>query len=140
MLLFLFSRVICKFAFLWGTCIVYVSYPWLHSKWYRKFLPACTHKIVRKVHSLLKTFTGPSELGSSGVVCPNQEFGKFVNLISIRENIMPTTLWNFSPRFSDLSSALHLMIPLLYIVTRAVGRTENPGMPVLFGGHNLPPG
>ena len=22
---------------------------------------------------------------------------------------------------------------------RAVGRSENPGMPVLFGGHNLPP-
>ena len=23
--------------------------------------------------------------------------------------------------------------------TRAVGRSENPGVPVLFGGHNLPP-
>ena len=22
---------------------------------------------------------------------------------------------------------------------RAVGRSENPGVPVLFGGHNLPP-
>ena len=48
----------------------------------------CTHKIVslqvRKVHSLLKTFTGPSEVGSRGVVCPNPEIGIFVNLISIR--------------------------------------------------------
>ena len=25
-----------------------------------------------------------------------------------------------------------------YSGTRAVGRSENPGMPVLFGGHNLP--
>ena len=24
-------------------------------------------------------------------------------------------------------------------VLRAVGRSENPGVPVLFGGHNLPP-
>ena len=23
--------------------------------------------------------------------------------------------------------------------TRAVGKSENPGVPVLFGGHNLPP-
>ena len=23
--------------------------------------------------------------------------------------------------------------------SRAVGRSENPGVPVLFGGHNLPP-
>ena len=27
--------------------------------------------------------------------------------------------------------------PLLYV--RIVGRSENPGVPVLFGGHNLPP-
>ena len=26
-----------------------------------------------------------------------------------------------------------------YVVSRAVGRSENPGVPVLFGGHNLPP-
>ena len=25
------------------------------------------------------------------------------------------------------------------VANRAVGRTENPGVPVLFGGHNLPP-
>ena len=25
-----------------------------------------------------------------------------------------------------------------YYVLRAVGRSENPGLPVLFGGHNLP--
>ena len=24
-------------------------------------------------------------------------------------------------------------------IARAVGRSENPGVPVLFGGHNLPP-
>ena len=24
-------------------------------------------------------------------------------------------------------------------ISRAVGRSENPGVPVLFGGHNLPP-
>ena len=24
-------------------------------------------------------------------------------------------------------------------LSRAVGRSENPGVPVLFGGHNLPP-
>ena len=23
--------------------------------------------------------------------------------------------------------------------SRAVGRSENPGVPILFGGHNLPP-
>ena len=27
----------------------------------------------------------------------------------------------------------------LVLVIRAVGRSENPGVPVLFGGHNLPP-
>ena len=27
----------------------------------------------------------------------------------------------------------------LTIRDRAVGRSENPGVPVLFGGHNLPP-
>ena len=26
-----------------------------------------------------------------------------------------------------------------YLIPRAVGRSENPGVPVLFGGHNLPP-
>ena len=25
------------------------------------------------------------------------------------------------------------------VFSRAVGRSENPGVPVLFGGHNLPP-
>ena len=25
------------------------------------------------------------------------------------------------------------------IHNRAIGRSENPGVPVLFGGHNLPP-
>ena len=28
---------------------------------------------------------------------------------------------------------------LCSFMTRAVGRSENPGVPVLFGGHNLPP-
>ena len=26
-----------------------------------------------------------------------------------------------------------------YLGCRAVGRSENPGVPVIFGGHNLPP-
>ena len=26
-----------------------------------------------------------------------------------------------------------------YSIYRAVGRSKNPGVPVLFGGHNLPP-
>ena len=30
-------------------------------------------------------------------------------------------------------------IVLSIITIRAVGRSENPGVPVLFGGHNLPP-
>ena len=25
------------------------------------------------------------------------------------------------------------------VILKAVGRSENPGMPVFFGGHNLPP-
>ena len=28
---------------------------------------------------------------------------------------------------------------ILRVQCRAVGRSENPGVPVLFGGHNLPP-
>ena len=28
---------------------------------------------------------------------------------------------------------------LAKLFNRAVGRSENPGVPVLFGGHNLPP-
>ena len=31
------------------------------------------------------------------------------------------------------------MYSLVYVSVRAVGRSENPGVPVLFGGHNLPP-
>ena len=34
---------------------------------------------------------------------------------------------------------MHLAPPLESIHCRAVGRSENPGVPVLFGGHNLPP-
>ena len=34
---------------------------------------------------------------------------------------------------------LHQFITLSTTRVRAVGRTENPGVPVLFGGHNLSP-
>ena len=33
----------------------------------------------------------------------------------------------------------HIFVAFLEYI-RTVGRPENPGMPVLFGGHNLPPG
>ena len=34
---------------------------------------------------------------------------------------------------------LSYICDLLPETSRAVGRSENPGLPILFGGHNLPP-
>ena len=47
-----------------------------------------------------------------------------VLLKSIRDHVCTSKHFSLFPPFSSIS---------------AVGRSENPGVPVLFGGHNLPP-
>ena len=37
------------------------------------------------------------------------------------------------------NSVIELLNNNQYVQCRAVGRSENPGVPALFGGHNLPP-
>ena len=41
--------------------------------------------------------------------------------------------------YEQVELFLDLHIPNIDLEFRAVGRSENPGVPVLFGGHNLPP-
>ena len=42
-------------------------------------------------------------------------------------------------RFADIFVGLIGHLQRKMIGQRAVGRSENPGVQVLFGGHNLPP-
>ena len=61
---------------------------------------------------------------------------------------LPSLIWSLNFK----NWPLHCLIQISYFfimeqwpvseilkVSRAVGRSENPGVPVLFGGHNLPP-
>ena len=41
--------------------------------------------------------------------------------------------------YEQVELFLDLHIPNIDLEFRAVGRSENPGVPVLFGGHNLTP-
>ena len=55
-------------------------------------------------------------------------FGKTWNLSQVNKFLDPAML-SFSFELFGFFVLTH----------RAVGRSENPGVPVLFGGHNLPP-
>ena len=61
---------------------------------------------------------------------------------------LPSLIWSLNFK----NWPLHCLIQISYFfimeqwpvseilkVSRAVGRSENPGVPILFGGHNLPP-